>query len=230
MHFDRREKPVRTPAAVLFDMDGTLIDSEKVWDVSLADLATSLGGELSPATRAAMIGSNMDRTMVLMFEDLGLPLDRLAMDEGCRFLTKRTEELFHEGLPWRPGASDLLVAVKAAGVPTALVTSTERALTEVALDTIGRDFFDVTICGDEVEGRNKPLPEPYLKAARLLGVDPTDCVAVEDSPTGSASAAAAGCTVLVVPCDVDVPAGPGLVLRETLVGVDVPTLGALLAR
>lgn len=219
---------MRRPAAVLFDMDGTLIDSEKVWDVSLADVATQLGGELSAETRAVMIGSNMDRTMVLMFEDLGLPLEPAAMAEAGRFLTKRTEELFHDGLPWRPGAAELLSAVRAAGVPTALVTSTERDLTEIALDTIGRDFFDVTICGDEVDGRNKPLPEPYLKAARLLGVDPADCVAVEDSPTGSASAAAAGCTVLVVPCDVDVPIGPGMVLRETLVGVDVPALGALL--
>jgi HAD superfamily hydrolase (TIGR01509 family) len=111
----------------------------------------------------------------------------------------------------------------------ALVTSTERALTEVALDTLGRDFFDVTICGDEVDGQNKPLPEPYLKAARLLGVDPADCVAVEDSPTGSVSAAAAGCAVLVVPCDVDVPIGPGMVHRESLVGVDVPALRALLS-
>ena len=219
---------MRRPAAVLFDMDGTLIDSEKVWDVSLADLAANLGGALSAETRAAMIGSNMDRTMVLMFEDLGLPLDQVAMDEGGRFLTKRTEELFQEGLPWRPGAAELLAAVRTAGLPTALVTSTERALTEIALDTIGRDFFDVTICGDEVDGRNKPLPEPYLKAARLLGVAPADCVAVEDSPTGSASAAAAGCTVLVVPCDVEVPIGPGMVLRDTLVGVDVPALGALL--
>ncbi|HEY0497712.1 MAG TPA: HAD family phosphatase [Kutzneria sp.] len=230
MQFDRRESGVRRPAAVLFDMDGTLIDSEKVWDVSLADLAASLGGTLTPETRDAMIGSNMDRTMALMFDDLGLPHDRLAMDEGGRFLTKRTEELFREGLPWRPGAADLLVAVRRAGLPTALVTSTERALTEVALDTIGRDFFDVTICGDEVDGRNKPLPDPYLKAARLLGVDPAGCVAVEDSPTGSVSAAAAGCTVLVVPCDVDVPIGPGMVRRDTLVGVDVPALGALLAR
>ena len=219
---------MRRPAAVLFDMDGTLIDSEKVWDVSLADLATHLGGALTPETRAEMIGSNMDRTMVLMFQDLGLPLEPVAMDEAGRFLTKRTEELFHDGLPWRPGAAELLAAVRAAGVPTALVTSTERALTEIALDTIGRDFFDVTICGDEVEGQNKPLPEPYLKAARLLGVDPADCVAVEDSPTGSASAAAAGCTVLVVPCDVDVPIEPGMVRRETLVGVDVPALRALL--
>jgi HAD superfamily hydrolase (TIGR01509 family) len=212
---------------VLFDMDGTLIDSEKVWDVSLADLATHLGGALSPEVRDEMIGSNMDRTMELMFADLGLPLDRDATQEGRRFLTKRTEELFHDGLPWRPGAEDLLAAVRAAGVPTALVTSTERYLTEVALDTIGREFFDVTICGDEVDGRNKPLPEPYLKAARLLGVDPSRCVAVEDSPTGSASAVAAGCAVLVVPCDTDVPPGERKVLRESLVGVDVDWLGSL---
>lgn len=209
-------------------MDGTLIDSEKVWDVSLADLATHLGGRLSPEVRDEMIGSNMDATMVMMFTDLGLPLDQSAMDEGCRFLTKRTEELFHDGLPWRPGAIELLRAVREAGVPSALVTSTERELTEVALDTIGRDFFDVTVCGDEVDGQNKPLPEPYLKAARLLGVDPAACVAIEDSPTGAAAAAAAGCTVLVVPCDVDVPPGERRVIRDSLVGVDVTVLGALL--
>ena len=209
-------------------MDGTLIDSEKVWDVSLADLATHLGGSLSPEVRDEMIGSNMDRTMELMFADLGLPADPDAMQEGCRYLTKRTEELFHEGLPWRPGAADLLAAVRAAGVPTALVTSTERDLTEVALDTIGREFFDITVCGDEVDGLNKPLPEPYLKAARLLGVDPSRCVAVEDSPTGSASAVAAGCTVLVVPCDTDVPPGERKVLRDSLAGVDVDWLGSLL--
>ncbi|AHH96385.1 HAD family phosphatase [Kutzneria viridogrisea] len=217
------------PAAVLFDMDGTLIDSEKVWDVSLADLATRLGGVLSPRTRDLMIGSNMDNTMRMMFTDLGLELDVCAMEEGCRYLAKRTEELFHEGLPWRPGAAELLRAVREAGVPTALVTSTERALTEVALDTIGREFFDVTVCGDEVDGLNKPLPEPYLKAARLLGVDPAACVAVEDSPTGTKAAVAAGCTVLVVPCDVDVPGGERRVLRESLVGVDVALLGSLLS-
>jgi HAD superfamily hydrolase (TIGR01509 family) len=175
-----------------------------------------------------MIGSNMDRTMVLMFDDLGLPHDRLAMEEGGRFLTKRTEELFRDGLPWRPGAADLLVAVKEAGIPTALVTSNERALTEVALDTIGRDFFDVTICGDEVDGQNKPHPRPYLLAAELLGVDPTNCVAVEDSVTGVTSAQAAGCTVLVVPAEAPVPPGERLILRESLIGVDAELLASLL--
>jgi beta-phosphoglucomutase-like phosphatase (HAD superfamily) len=118
--------------------------------------------------------------------------------------------------------------VRESGLPTALVTSTERELTELALDTIGREFFDVTVCGDEVDGRNKPEPEPYLKAARLLGVAAEDCVAVEDSPTGVAAAVAAGCTVLVVPCDVPVPGGERRVLRESLVGLDVEELGRLL--
>jgi HAD superfamily hydrolase (TIGR01509 family) len=117
--------------------------------------------------------------------------------------------------------------VRASGVPMALVTSTERSLTEVALDTIGRDLFDVTVCGDEVDGLNKPLPEPYLRAARLLGVEASSCVAVEDSPTGVAAAVAAGCRVLVVPCDVPVEPGERRIFRETLVGIDLDALSAL---
>jgi beta-phosphoglucomutase-like phosphatase (HAD superfamily) len=108
------------------------------------------------------------------------------------------------------------------------VTSTERGLTEIALDSIGRDFFDVTICGDEVGGQNKPHPRPYLLAAELLGVDPTNCVVVEDSVTGVTSAQAAGCTVLVVPAEAPVPPGERLILRESLVGVDVELLASLL--
>jgi HAD superfamily hydrolase (TIGR01509 family) len=110
----------------------------------------------------------------------------------------------------------------------ALVTSTERALTEIALDTIGRSRFDVTVCGDEVDGLNKPQPEPYLKACRLLGVDPAACVAIEDSPTGTASAVAAGCGVLVVPCEVPVEPGERRVFRTSLEGLTVADLTALL--
>ena len=216
-------------AAVLFDMDGTLVDSEKVWDVSLHELAVRLGGRLSPAARERMVGSNMDRTMVLLFDDLGLPRRASAMAEAAQFLTRRTAELFRGGLPWRPGAAELLRTVRSADLPAALVTSTDRALTELALDGIGREFFAVTVCGDEVGGHNKPHPEPYLKAARLLGVDPADCAAVEDSPTGAASAVAAGCGVLVVPCDVEVPAGQRRTFRQSLVDVDLDLLGSLLA-
>ncbi|MCP2163715.1 HAD family hydrolase [Goodfellowiella coeruleoviolacea] len=218
----------RLPAAVLWDMDGTLVDSEKLWDIALHDLAAHLGGTLSSAARKAMIGANMSATLVLLFADLGLPAEPDALARAGDWLRQRTAELFRGQLPWRPGAERALRAVRAAGLPTALVTSTERALTEIALDRIGREFFDVTVCGDEVDGRNKPHPEPYLRAARLLGVRPDDCVAVEDSPTGTQAAVAAGATVLVVPCEVDVPPGERRVIRESLVGLDVAELGRLL--
>lgn len=216
-------------AAVLWDMDGTLVDSEKLWTVALDELAAKLGGTLSARTRAALVGSNMDATMRAMFAEVGLPPEPAAMAEETAWLDRRTAELFAGGLEWRPGARDALRAVRAAGLPAALVTSTERALTEIALDSIGREFFDVTVCGDEVDGQNKPLPTPYRKAAALLGVDPADCVAVEDSPTGTASAVAAGCTVLVVPAEVPVPPGERRVLRDSLLGVDAEFLTALLA-
>jgi HAD superfamily hydrolase (TIGR01509 family) len=219
--------PNRRPAAVLWDMDGTLLDSEKLWDIPLYEYAEKLGGTLSLATRQAMVGSNVLTTMALLFAEVGIEPTPAELEDGAAWIARRTEEVFRAGLPWRPGAREALRAVRASGVPMALVTSTERALTEVALDTIGRDLFDVTVCGDEVDGHNKPLPEPYLRAARLLGVDPTACVAIEDSPTGVASAVGAGCTVLVVPCDVPVEAGERRIFRESLIGVDLALLSAL---
>ncbi|WP_158842234.1 HAD family hydrolase [Saccharothrix deserti] len=219
-----------TVEAVLWDMDGTLLDSEKLWDIPLNEFVEKLGGTLSHETRQALVGSSTARTMGLLFAEAGVvPTDEDLVD-GAAWISRRTEELFRSGLPWRPGAPEALRAVRDSGAPMALVTSTERRLTEVALDTIGRDLFDVTVCGDEVDGLNKPLPEPYLKAARLLGVDPTRCVAVEDSPTGTASAVAAGCTVLVVPCDVPVEEGERRVFRESLIGMDLVTLAQLLDR
>jgi HAD superfamily hydrolase (TIGR01509 family) len=214
-------------SAVLWDMDGTLLDSEKLWDIPLYEYAEKLGGTLSLETRERMVGTNVPTTMRLLFADVGIDPSPEDLVDGAAWISRRTEEVFRAGLPWRPGAAEALRAVRSSGVPMALVTSTERALTEVALDTIGRDLFDVTVCGDEVDGLNKPLPEPYLKAARLLGVDPARCVAIEDSPTGVAAAVAAGCTVLVVPCDVEVEAGERRIFRESLVGVDLDVLKAL---
>jgi beta-phosphoglucomutase-like phosphatase (HAD superfamily) len=204
--------------AVFWDMDGTLIDSEKLWSVALRDLTAHLGGELRPDVRAAMVGTNMAVTLRLMFESLGLPLERAAVLAAGQWLRSRAAELFRVDLTWCAGAQEALTAFGATGVPMALVTSTERALTEIVLDEIGRDHFTVTICGDEVDGRNKPDPAPYLWAARLLGVDPRECLAVEDSPTGTASADAAGCQVVVVPSEVEVPPGPRRRFRATLVG------------
>ena len=218
------------PAAVLWDMDGTLIDSEKLWDISLRELIIHLGGsELPQSVREALIGSNMQRTCEVLLAQAGRPITPEAIAEAGRWLTERTRELFATDLPWRPGAQEALKAVRASGVPTALVTSTERDLTEVALNTIGREYFDITVTGDEVDGRNKPDPWPYLTAARLLGVEASRCVAIEDSATGVASADAAGCAVLAIPCDAPVPPGPRRTLRDSLVGVDMDVLGELLA-
>jgi HAD superfamily hydrolase (TIGR01509 family) len=216
-------------SAVLWDMDGTLVDTEKLWTVALEELMGRFGGKLSDATRSAMIGSNMLRSTLLLLAEAGIEPTRDAIDDVEVWLNERMKVLLRGDLPWRPGALELLRSVRAAGLPTALVTSTGRMLTEIALDSIGRDFFDVSVCGDEVDGQNKPLPRPYQKAAELLGVDPVDCVAIEDSVTGVTSATAAGCTVLVVPAEAPVPPGERRVLRESLVGVDADLLAGLLA-
>jgi HAD superfamily hydrolase (TIGR01509 family) len=209
--------------AVLFDMDGTLLDSEKVWDVALDDLAGWLGGELSTTARHRMVGSSLARSVAILHADLGIEADP---ESSGAYLTERTAELFGTDLVWKPGARELLVATQQSGVPAALVTSTHRRLTEIALDTIGREFFAAVVCGDEVR-RPKPHPDPYLRAAELLGVGATRCVAVEDSPLGIAAAEAAGCAVLAVPSEVDIPAAPTRTVRQSLVGVSMAELAAL---
>lgn len=217
------------PSAVLWDLDGTLVDSERLWDIALFEFANELGGELSQATRDAMVGTNMTVTLRLMYAELGIEPTEDRMAVGAKWLDRRMAEVFAEGLPLRPGAFDALRTVRAGGLPMALVTSTERGLTELALDTLGRELFDTTVCGDEVDGRNKPDPEPYRKAARLLDVDPARCVAVEDSPSGVASAVAAGCAVLVVPCEVDIEPGERRTFRDSLTALTLAELTDLFA-
>ncbi|GAA1588006.1 HAD family hydrolase [Actinoplanes couchii] len=213
------------PAAVLFDMDGTLVDSESVWGDALAELAVRAGGVLSDSARLAMVGTSMARSMQLFRDDLGQPDRPEAPD--VHWLTERVRELFAAGMVWRPGAMELLSAVRVAGIPTALVTSTGRSLVEVALKTLGPENFDVVVCGDEVQ-KPKPDPEPYVTAAALLGVPITACVAVEDSPSGVASALAAGARVLAVPAELELTPVDGVHMRTTLTGVDPAYLATLL--
>ncbi len=209
--------------AVLWDMDGTLLDSEKLWDIGVRELAVELGGLMNDGLRHALIGADGPSALRILFDGLGLERDPDAMTSAGRWLERRVTELMSGPIPWRPGAQDALAALRTAGLPNALVTNTKRSITELCLRTLGLDTFDASVCGDEVE-RGKPAPDPYLRAARLLGVDPGDCVAVEDSPTGSAAALAAGCQVLVVPCEIEVPYRPGLNFRESLVGLTVDDL------
>ena len=218
-----RQRIAVRPAAVLLDMDGTLLDSEKLWDVALDDVATWLGGELSARARARMVGSSMGRSIAILHDDLGIDADP---ESSAAYLTQRITELFRTSLVWRPGARELLADLDAAGMPMALVTSTHRRLTEVALDTIGRHYFGVTVCGDEV-GHPKPDPEPYRTAAERLGAPATECVVVEDSPLGIASAEAAGCRVVAVPSEVAIAPGPGRVVISTLAGIGLRELSEL---
>jgi HAD superfamily hydrolase (TIGR01509 family) len=209
--------------AVLFDMDGTLVDSEKLWDISLAALYAEHGGTLTPQVRASLVGSSAANTISTVYADLGLEPDPVAMAESDRWLHAYTADLFDGGLPWCEGARELLEELAAQRIPMALVTNTQRALTDRALGSIGRHYFSVTVCGDEVDS-GKPAPDPYAKAAAALGLPAAACLAVEDSVTGAAAAEAAGCAVLVVPNDIDVPGGPRRRQLASLAGVTVADL------
>lgn len=212
-----RSRPHR-PAAVFFDLDGTLVDTEKLWGIALMELAERYGALLTDAVRAEMVGASSTTTMKLMLEHVGQPWRDPA--EGSAWLDARVAQLFAAGLVWRPGAVGLLDAVRAAGWPTALVTNTNRPLVEVALPTLGN--FDVVVCGDDVL-RGKPDPQPYLYAAAQLRVDPVDCVAIEDSPTGIRSARRAGCLVIAVPNEVALYDVDAFVVAD-LLEVDLSTL------
>ncbi|BBX02681.1 HAD family hydrolase [Mycolicibacterium moriokaense] len=209
--------------AVLFDMDGTLVDSEKLWDISLAALYEYHGGRLTPEVRASMVGGSAEDTIRTVYTDLGLDPDPAAMAESDRWLHEYTAQLFDGGLPWCAGARELLEALAAEATPMALVTNTQRALTKRALNSIGEHYFSVSVCGDEVP-RGKPAPDVYQRAAALLGRDPSECLAIEDSVTGTTAAETAGCPVLVVPNDVAVPSGPRRRQISSLTEVSVAQL------
>ena len=210
-------------------MDGTLVDSEKLWDVAINELYSRRGRVLAPEVRDATVGGSADGVIRLVFDDLGLDPDPEHMAEVADWMHDYVGELFTTGLPWCPGAPELLDALLAADVPMALVTNTRRALTENALNSIGRQYFSVTVCGDEVP-QGKPAPDIYLRAAQLLGFPAGDCLAIEDSITGAAAAEGAGCPVLVVPNEVEVPATSRRRHVSSLTQVGIPQLREIYAQ
>jgi HAD superfamily hydrolase (TIGR01509 family) len=168
--------------------------------------------------------------MAVLDADLGIQRTEDQRAADGRWVEDTTARLMEGGIEWRPGAADLLVAVRDAGVATALVTTTPRRLADIVLRLVRADLggepFDVTICGDEVPAR-KPDPAPYLQAMDVLGVDAADCLVIEDSRAGVTAGLAAGATVLGVPSLQPLAAAPGLVLLDSLVGLGVAELRSL---
>ncbi|GIG28850.1 HAD family hydrolase [Cellulomonas marina] len=216
------ELPAVLPAAVLFDMDGTLIDSEPFWIAAETDLVTAHGGTWSHADGMALVGRPM-RYSAGVLQARGVDL---GVEEIVAELNARMAAAVAARTPWQPGALELVRAVRAAGVPTALVTSSFRTLADPFAAATG--LFDVVVAGDDVE-HPKPDPEPYLRGADLLGVDVTACVALEDSPSGIASALASGARTLAVEAVVPVQEQPGLSVVRSLVDVDLAVLARVAA-
>ena len=209
--------------AVLWDMDGTLVDTEPYWIEVEQGMAAKYGGEWTDADAMAMVGNNLVDSGRYMKERWQVDL---SPEEIVEELLDGVVAMVGETVPWRPGARDLLVALAETGVRCGLVTMSYQRFVAPILAQLPPETFRVVVTGDQVEF-GKPHPEPYLTAAAALGVRAEDCVAIEDSGTGARSAEAAGCTVLVVENHVPVREGPRRVFRPSLEGLGVADLAAL---
>jgi HAD superfamily hydrolase (TIGR01509 family) len=207
------------PAAVLWDMGGTLVDTEPYWLQAESDMVHGAGGVWTPEDGLQLVGSGLERS-ALILQSRGV---RLSVEEIVSTLTEQVRVQIADAVPWRTGARELLLELKEAGIPTALVTMSRRHMALDVVASLGFDGFDVVVAGDDVENA-KPHPEPYLAAAASLGVDIAECVALEDSEPGVASAVAAGATVFALPLHIPLPPSPAYLLRDT-----VPTLADLTA-
>ncbi len=228
------QQPSRTPAgasgelrAVLFDMDGTLVETEHFWGIALSELAARLGGRMSDEARSRTIGTSMSAAMAVLHADLGIDRTQAETRADAAWVTDRSAELLAGNVEWRPGARDLLMAVRSAGLATALVTTTPRGVAELVLSSIradlGSDPFDVSVCGDEAPAL-KPDPAPYRQAMAALGVDPAHSAVFEDAVAG-VEAGRAGSFGWVVGVD---RVGQAAALRRHGADTVVTDLGELL--
>jgi HAD superfamily hydrolase (TIGR01509 family) len=205
-------------------MDGTLVDTEPYWVEAETEVVAAHGtGAWTEEDALQLVGNDIlvSGSMLQRRAQVRLPVERIA-----ELLMDGVVERIRATVPWRPGARELLADLRRKQVPCALVTMSYERLVGPVLDSMPARSFDVVVTGDSV-ARGKPHPEPYLHAARLLGVDPSACVAIEDSNPGATSAAAAGCRVLVVENQVRVERGPGRVFLRTLEGLTTADLADL---
>jgi len=201
-----------TRVAVLFDMDGLLVDSEPLWLEAETAVMARLGADWTTADQVQLLGGSLDRTVRYLLAKATKPAPPETVAEWL--MAGVAERVRDHGVPLRPGARELLAEVAAAGLPCALVTSSERRFMDAVLARTGLRF-DALVCAEDVSV-TKPDPEPYLLAAKLLGADPARCFALEDSPNGVASAEAAGCRVIAAPSLVPIEPAPGRTVVRSL--------------
>jgi HAD superfamily hydrolase (TIGR01509 family) len=209
--------------AVLWDMDGTLVDTEPYWIETEFAMAEKYGAAWSQADAMQLVGNDLVESGRYIKRVMGLDH---SPEEIVEELLDGVVTMVEGSVPWRPGAVELLGSLAAAGIRCGLVTMSYERFVAPILAHLPPETFRVVVTGERVT-RGKPHPEPYLTAAAALGVPPGECVAIEDSNTGAESAVAAGCTVLVVENHVPVLAGPRRVFAESLAEVTVEMLGQL---
>jgi len=204
-------------------MDGTLVDTEPYWMSAESALVTSYGGTWSHEDGLQLVGSGLWHSARIL-QAKGVDLGE---QEIIDLLTQHvTDKLVDDGIPWRPGARELLLGLRDAGIKTGLVTMSLSSMAHHVADRLGFVGFDVVVGGDDVT-HSKPHPEPYLKAADLLGVNIADCCALEDSEPGIASASASGAVTVGVPFMIDIAESPEYTLWPTLAGRTVADISAL---
>jgi HAD superfamily hydrolase (TIGR01509 family) len=196
--------------AVVFDLDGLLIDSEQVWDAAREQLTRERGGRWHDQAQRDMMGMSSNEWSRYMHDELGLPEPPEEINDE---VVRRMIELYHERLPLLPGARDA-VARLAARWPLGLASSSNPPIIELVLELAGlKQDFRVTVSSEEV-GRGKPAPDVYLEAAKRLGVPPDSCAAIEDSHNGIRSAHEAGMCVVAIPNQTFPPDQEALALAD----------------
>ncbi|MFM2373652.1 MAG: hypothetical protein RJA75_548 [Actinomycetota bacterium] len=210
--------------AVLFDMDGTIIDSEPYWLASEQALAAEHNGVWTVDDGLDVIGMSLEKSSQVLKDRANVPLETSEIVDR---LTNDVQSKLAKVVPWRPGAKELLLDLRKHNVKTALVTMALSRMAKQVVDAIPFEAFDVIVAGDNVT-RGKPHPEAYEKAAALLGFETKHCIAFEDSITGLTSAEAAGTYAIGIPNIIEIPAKEGRVIWPTLEGVTYKQLRKLI--
>jgi HAD superfamily hydrolase (TIGR01509 family) len=206
-------------------MDGTIVDTEPFWMAAETELVTAHGGSWTHEQAMTLVGQGLGYSASVL-QAAGVELSSEAIiDHLTELVLARVQK---DGLPWRPGARELLLELSDAGIPTALVTMSIRKMASIINDTIDFRAFHYVVAGDDVE-LPKPNPAAYLRAAELLGVDPRDCVAIEDSAPGIAAAVASGAATIGVPLHVKLPENGRFTVWPSLAGHTLADLAEVLA-